>query len=209
VKTNEQKLVYIVDDDRQLGLALEVLLSGRGYEVLKFTSPLHFLSHVETATPSCALVDIRMPEMDGLQLQEEMVRRRIPTSSIMITGYADVGLAVQAMKAGAFDLLEKPFDNAKLLDLLPAALAAAKAKWRADQEIKKASSLFQRLSPREKEIAILLASGTSNKAVADRLALSPRTVEHHRASLMDKLEVSTLAGLIQLMMLLTPVASLR
>src|SRR5689334_2698960 len=109
----QQQRICVIDDDRAVRLTLEALLSANGYQVQQFVSAVHFLASCDGSTESCILADVRMPGMDGVELQEEIVRRGIPASTIIITGHADVALAVRAMKAGAFDVLEKPFDMEK------------------------------------------------------------------------------------------------
>lgn len=194
------ELVYVIDDDRAVRLTLDALLTAQGYQVQQFVSATNFLTHCDSAKATCVLADVRMPGMDGLALQEEIVQRRIPASTIIITGHADVGLAVRAMKAGAYHLLEKPFDKENLLQLLPGAFAAARAKLEEVETSTRAIRLLERLSSREREVAELVSQGLSNKMVAQHLSLSARTVELHRAHLMDKLELTTAAGLIQLLL---------
>lgn len=199
MESNTQGLVYIVDDDRDVRQSLDTILRVHGYEAQQFVSAMHFLANCDRTREACMLADVRMPGMDGLELQEQIVRRQIPVSTILITGHADVSLAVRAMKAGAFDLLEKPFDNQKLLDLLPRALAAAKEKLRRVQTMERAHALLAALSPRERQVAELVSEGLSNKLIAGRLSLSIRTVELHRAHVMDKLGVATVAALMQIL----------
>jgi FixJ family two-component response regulator len=198
MEPSEQAQVYIIDDDRHVRDTLDAVLRVHGYQVQQFASAIHFLASCDRNRVACILADVRMPGMDGLELQEEIVRRRIPTSTIIITGHADVKLAVRAMKAGAFDLLEKPFDNQSLLKLLPLALAAAKEKLQRIQTMERARDLLAGLSPRERQVAELVSDGLPNKLIADRLSLSTRTVELHRAHVMDKLGVATVASLMNL-----------
>ena len=195
----EQQRICVIDDDRAVRLTLEALLTAKGYQVQQFVSAVHFLATWNGSEECCVLADVRMPGMDGVELQEEIVRRGIPVTTIIITGHADVSLAVRAMKAGAFDLLEKPFDMEKLLDLLPRAFAAARAKLERLQAMDRAQTLLAKLSPRERQVAELLCEGLSNKAIAARLSLSARTVELHRAHVMEKLGVSAAAGVVQIL----------
>jgi two-component system, LuxR family, response regulator FixJ len=197
---NGQQQVYIVDDDRNVRLALEAVLSARGYQVQTYVSAVYFLASCDTGRESCVLADVRMPGMDGLELQEEIQRRGIPASTVIITGHADVPLAVRAIKAGAVDILEKPFDKQRLLDLLPRAFAAARQKLIVVQAAKRAQAKLVKLSQRETEVAELVRQGLSNKLIASRLAISSRTVELHRSHAMDKLGISTVAELIQMLL---------
>jgi FixJ family two-component response regulator len=199
MESNEQGLVYIVDDDRDVRQSLDTILRLHGYQAQQFASAIQFLANCDRTREACMLADVRMPGMDGLELQEQTIRRHIPVSTIVITGHADVALAVRAMKAGAFDLLEKPFDNQRLLELLPRALAAAKEKLRRIQAMERAHGLLATLSPRERQVAELVSGGLPNKLIADRLSLSVRTVELHRAHVMDKLGVATVAALMQIL----------
>jgi two-component system response regulator FixJ len=196
----QQQCICVIDDDRGVRLTLEALLSAKGYQVQQFVSAVHFLATYDGTKEICVLADVRMPGMDGLELQEEIVRRGIPASTIIITGHADVTLAVRAMKAGAFDLLEKPFDMEKLVGLLPRAFAAAREKLHSLETADRAQTLLAKLSPRERQVAELLCEGLSNKAIAARLSLSARTVELHRAHVMEKLGVSAAAGVIQILL---------
>ena len=195
----DRRQVYIIDDDRDVRVTLETVLVSAGYEVQQFASGVHFLASCDRSSQGCVLADMRMPGIDGLQLQEEIERRRVPVSTIIITGHADVALAVRAIKAGAFDVVEKPFNNQKLLSLLPMAFSAAEKKVERLHATEQAHTLLTALSPREREVADLVGKGLSNKLVAQQLGLSIRTVELHRAHVMDKLGVTTVAGLMQIL----------
>lgn len=182
------RTVYVVDDDADVRDSL-VMLLRRQYRTLAFESARTFLAANVSAKDSCALVDIRMPDMDGLQLQRE-IRRTMPGLPVIImTGHGDVPMAVQAMKDGAVEFLEKPFEKATLLGALERALSRATGRPR--QEPRKA------LTDREQEIFDLLVEGDQNKVVAHKLGISTRTVEVHRRHIMDKLEARNLADLVR------------
>lgn len=184
------RTVCVVDDDVDVRESL-VLLVRRKYKTLAFESARAFLKSGVNVRDCCALVDIRMPEMDGLQLQRE-IRRTMPGLPVIImTGHGDVPMAVQAMKDGAIEFLEKPFEKATLLDALEAAFARSAAPDPAKQEPRKT------LTDREKEIFDLLVEGHQNKVVAHKLGISTRTVEVHRRRIMDKLNARNLADLVR------------
>ena len=182
--------VCVVDDDADVRESL-VMLLGRRYRTLAFESARAFLAANVGAKDSCALVDIRMPDMDGLQLQREIRRTTPGLPVIIMTGHGDVPMAVQAMKDGAIEFLEKPFEKAMLLRALEAAFSRTATAERPKQEPRKA------LTDREREIFALLVEGHQNKVVAHKLGISTRTVEVHRRHIMDKLDAKNLADLVR------------
>jgi two-component system response regulator FixJ len=146
----------------------------------------------------CLIADIRMPDMDGLALQEELVRLKAGIPVIIITGHGDVGLAVRAMKAGAVDFIEKPFDNTSLLEAVTRAVATGReARGKASQS-EEATARVAALSARERQVLQLLVAGKPNKVIAYELSISPRTVEIHRANVMDKMQAKSLSELVRL-----------
>ncbi len=182
--------VCVIDDDADVRESL-VMLLRRKYRTLAFDSARAFLAADVNAEHSCALIDIRMAEMDGLQLQRE-IRRTMPGLPVIImSGHGDVPMAVQAMKDGALEFLEKPFEKAILLGALEAAFARSATLDRPTEEPRKA------LTGREKEIFDLLVEGHQNKVVAHKLGISTRTVEVHRRRIMDKLNAKNLADLVR------------
>jgi two-component system response regulator FixJ len=184
------RTVCVIDDDVDVRESL-VLLVRRKYRTLAFDSARAFLEAGISVKDSCALVDIRMPEMDGLQLQRE-IRRTMPGLPVIImTGHGDVPMAVQAMKDGAVEFLEKPFEKTILMKALEAAFLRSTTPDRAKQEPRKA------LTEREQEIFDLLVEGHQNKAVAHKLGISARTVEVHRSRIMEKLNARNLADLVR------------
>jgi two-component system response regulator FixJ len=192
------RCVYIVDDDEAVRDSLSALLEARAYMVRSFASAPDFLNAAASLGPGCVIVDIRMPEMDGLELQQHLVDRALPFQLIVITGHGDVPLAVRAMKAGAVDFIEKPFASETILDSLAAAFSRLAAPGEPDAAASAARSKLALLSPREREVLEGLLAGLPNKSIAYDLAISPRTVEIHRARVMDKMGARSLSELVRL-----------
>ena len=190
--------VYIVDDDEAVRDSLSVLLESKGYRVRSFGSAPEFLAAAPSLPIGCLIVDIRMPEMDGLELQEWLRARALDFPLIIITGHADVPLAVRAMKAGAVDFIEKPFTSETLLDSLDGALSRLASPSERDPATDTAVAKLALLSSREREVLEGLLAGLPNKSIAYDLAISPRTVEIHRARVMDKMGARSLSELIRL-----------
>lgn len=191
---SSERIVCIVDDDPDVRDSLQMLLGRTGYRILTFESGRAFLQAGIKAADSCVLADVRMPEMDGLELQLEINRTLPGLPVIMMTGHGDVPMAVQAMKAGAIEFLEKPFEK----DVLIRALANAfTAKRDAGGSAQPSPRPKKTLTDREKEVFDLLAEGHQNKVIAHKLGISTRTVEVHRARVMEKLGVRNLAELVR------------
>ena len=190
--------ILIVDDDADVRDSLRALLESADYSVREFESAKAVLADPALSGGSCLIADIRMPDMDGLQLQEELTRRATKLPVIVITGHGDVPLAVRAMKAGAVDFMEKPFDGELMLESVRRALALSKQSGSKAAFAQEAASRVVLLTPREKEVLLNLVAGHSNKVIAYNLAISPRTVEIHRAHLMEKMQARTLSSLIQM-----------
>lgn len=190
--------VYIVDDDEAVRDSLSILLESKGYRVRSFGSAPEFLASAPSLPIGCLIVDIRMPEMDGLELQERLTARSLDFPLIVITGHADVPLAVRAMKAGAVDFIEKPFASETLLDSLDGALSRLASPSERDPATDTAVAKLALLSSREREVLEGLLAGLPNKSIAYDLAISPRTVEIHRARVMDKMGARSLSELIRL-----------
>jgi two-component system response regulator FixJ len=189
--------VYIVDDDEAVRDSLAVLLESKAYAVKSFASALEFLAAAPSLPVGCLIVDIRMPVMDGLELQERLNTGGLEFPMIVITGHGDVPLAVRAMKAGAVDFIEKPFASQAILDSLAAAFARLTAPGEGDAARITAQAKLALLSPREREVLQGLLAGLPNKSIAYDLAISPRTVEIHRARVMDKMAARSLSELIR------------
>ena len=190
--------VYIVDDDEAVRDSLSVLLESRTYAVKSFGSAPEFLAAAPSLPVGCLIVDIRMPEMDGLELQRCLTGRGLYFPLIVITGHGDVPLAVRAMKAGAVDFIEKPFTSEAILNSLDMALSRLAAPSERDPTATAAAAKLVLLSPREREVLEGLLAGLPNKTIAYDLAISPRTVEIHRARVMDKMGVRSLSELVRL-----------
>ncbi len=193
-----ERRVYIVDDDEAVRDSLSVLLESKAYKVGSFGSAPEFLAAAPSLPLGCLIVDIRMPEMDGLELQQHLIERTLNFPMIVITGHGDVPLAVRAMKAGAIDFIEKPFTAEAILDSLQAALARLETPNEQDPTVAAATAKLALLSPREREVLAGLVAGLPNKSIAYDLAISPRTVEIYRARVMDKMGARSLSQLVRL-----------
>ena len=193
-----ERCVYIVDDDKAVRDSLSVLLESRTYAVKSFGSAPEFLTAAPSLPLGCLIVDIRMPGMDGLELQQRLIERALDFPLIVITGHGDVPLAVRAMKAGAVDFIEKPFTSEAILNSLGTALSRLSAPSEQDPTAAAAATKLALLSQREREVLEGLLAGLPNKTIAYDLAISPRTVEIHRARVMDKMGARSLSELVRL-----------
>ncbi|MDH3228035.1 MAG: response regulator, partial [Thermoleophilia bacterium] len=189
--TKPQAIVFVVDDDEAVRLSLSLLLDSVGLQSECYPSAVEFLEVYDADRRGCLLLDIRMPSMGGLELQARLGELHSTLPIIFLTGHADVPLAVRAMQAGAFDFLEKPFNDQQLLDRVHAALEHHTRDRRGLRERQAIRERFDRLTPREGEVMKLIVDGHLNKIVADRLAISERTVEIHRARVMSKMEADS------------------
>ncbi len=190
--------VFVVDDDRQMRESLVALLAALNYPVEAFAAPGAFLCHYLAEMPGCLLLDVQMPRQSGLELYEQLLRegKRLPV--IFITAHADVSTAVAAMKTGAIEFLEKPFDRETLVDRVQKALALD-AEWRRrNAEFASLNERVARLTPREQETLALIQTGATNKAIAAQLSITERAVEMRRAAIMRKLQVRSSAEVIDL-----------
>ncbi|MBV9137251.1 MAG: response regulator transcription factor [Hyphomicrobiales bacterium] len=193
----DDEVVHVVEDDPPMRDALLLLLQSAGLRARGYVSAEDFLSKEGEKQRACVLVDVRLPGMDGLALQRHLFARGAEPAIVMITGHGDVALAVAALKSGAMDFVTKPFSPAELLESVRGALRrSADARQRA-VAIAGNEARFQTLTPRERSIFARLAEGQSSKLIAAELGISVRTVEHHRASIMEKLRVRTLSKLIR------------
>ena len=192
-----ESTVFVVDDDVDVRESVCALLESAGLHGVPFGSARAFLDAYRSNATGCVIADIRMPDMDGLELQEEIVRRNIPLPVIVVTGHADVPLAVRAMKAGALDLIEKPFDDEQLLATVRRALAKAEGQREQASAAQNVTTRVASLSTRERQVLELLVAGKANKVIAYELDISPRTVEIHRARVMDKMEAKSLSDLVR------------
>lgn len=195
--------VYIVDDDDGMRRALSVLMTTVGYSAVAFERPAEFLRKLDANQPGCLVLDVRMPEMSGLEVQQQLNRSGSMLPVILITGHGDIPMAVQAMKDGAFDFLQKPFRDQDLLDRINGALkqdAENRETVERQAELKRRS---ESLTPREREVMGLVVDGRANKVIAIDLGLSERTVEIHRANVMEKMQARSVAHLVKMHLTLT------
>jgi two-component system response regulator FixJ len=190
--------VFVVDDDVDVRQSLCALLESAGFVVTDYASASDFLNAYKNVPGCCLVADIRMPGMDGLTLQEELRAREAPIPVVIMTGHGDVPLAVRAMKAGAIDFLEKPFDDERLLGSVKMALDIG-GKTDANHAITSlAMESLASLTDRERDVLLLLVAGHPNKVVAHKLEISPRTVEVHRGRVMEKTKARNLADLVRI-----------
>jgi two-component system, LuxR family, response regulator FixJ len=196
--TNTRPTVFIVDDDTAVRDALKFLLRSVGHPVEAFSSAQDFLDAYRDDRPGCLVLDIRMPGMSGLELQEKLVERRSILPIIFITGHGDVPMAVEAMQAGAMDFIQKPFRDQDLLDRINQALEKDAKNRAALGELNVIRERLASLTPREREVMDLVVNGKANKVIAGDLDLSQRTVEIHRARVMEKMQASSLAHLVRM-----------
>lgn len=193
--------VYVVDDDEAVRDSIQLLLQSVDYAVRTFDSPLAFLQVAATIESGCLVLDVRMPAMSGLELQQRLKQNGVPIPVIFITGHGDVPMAVQAMQAGAFDFLQKPFRDQDLLDRIGEALAFDRNRSRGGRRQDRIRANLKLLSPREREVLDRVVQGQANKVIAADLELSQRTVEIHRARVMEKMQADSLADLVRMMLI--------
>lgn len=196
-------IVYIVDDDEGLRRALTTLLATIDYQAASFARPTEFLRQHAPTQPGCVVLDIRMPEMSGLEVQQQLNKMGSMIPVIFITGHGDVPMAVQAMKEGAFDFIQKPFRDQNLLDCINKALQQDAENRKNILRRAELQRKFESLTPRERQVMKLLADGHANKAIAIDLGLSERTVEIHRANVMEKMSAHSVAHLVKMHLTLT------
>ena len=201
-ESKRKPTVYIVDDDDGMRRALGILMTTVGYQPATFAGPREFLAKYDPNQSGCLVLDVRMPEMSGLEVQQHLNRNGSMLPVILVSGHGDIPMAVQAMKDGAFDFLQKPFRDQELLDRINAALKQD-AENRAS--VDRLADLKQRadsLTPREREVMALVVDGKANKVIAIDLGLSERTVEIHRSNVMEKMGARSVAHLVKMHLLL-------
>ena len=196
----EPPLIHVVDDDAMLRRSIVFLLDSMGWEARAYASAEAFLAESAPDRPGCLVLDIRMPTMSGLELQQALSQRGCELPIIFITGHGEVSLAVQAMKWGACDFIEKPFRDQVLLDAVAQAVRKSQAQASEGRRRDEARQMLEGLSPREREVARLLARGLPNKLVARELDISEKTVHVHRQHVMDKAGIRSAAELARLML---------
>ena len=190
--------VYVIDDDEAVRDSLALRLDAAGFKTVTFPSALDFLTAVETLAPGCVLTDVRMPEIDGLELQNRLTQRNLHFPVIVMTGHGDVALAVRAMKAGAIDFIEKPFGDDTILDSIRLAQSRFAQQQQTDAAAEAAQARITSLTPRERDVFEELVRGKQNKVIAHDLSISPRTVEVHRARVLEKMQARSLSELVRM-----------
>ena len=195
--TNEDGTVFLIDDDPGVRDSLTLLLSLKGMRTQPFANAESFIDTYRPDWSGCVLTDLRMPGMTGLELQAVLRERQVDVPVVVLTAHGDVATARAALKNGAFDFLEKPIDDAMLVDVLRNALRADRERRATVTARSSADARIERLTEREREILMLIAAGHQNREIATQLGISPRTVEVHKARIMEKLECDSLAELIR------------
>ena len=200
-KTTQAEVVYVVDDDEAVRDSLTWLLESNGYTVRCHASAERFLQSLQNtdkSTISCLILDVRMPGMSGLELQERLISENLPMAISFITGHGDVSMAVSTMKRGAVDFIEKPFKENELCALVERMLTKARVDFAQADQRKNTQNLLSKLTGRERQVLERIVAGRLNKQIADDLSISIKTVEAHRANIMEKLNVNTVADLLRL-----------
>lgn len=197
---NSKATVFVVDDDQAMRSSLKWLIETVGMRVEVFSSANEFIRSYYPGRAGCLLLDVRMPGMSGLELQEYFIQQQIKIPIIIITGHGDVPMAVRAMKVGAVDFIEKPFNDELLLDSIRNALALDVEQRAQQAERSEVAARLAHLTPREHEVMEMVTNGRANKEIATELGVSSKTVEAHRARVMEKMEASSLAELVKMAM---------
>lgn len=194
----DRQLIHLVDDDDAIRHSASFMLRAAGYRVQTYADGVTFLDVVANVDPGCILLDVQMPRKDGLSVLEELGARGVSMPVIVLTGHGDVSVAVAAMKGGAVDFVEKPYEKDKLLEIIRAAFDKVESRHLREELNGKAKARLAALTERESEVLEGLVQGLTNKAIAGRLSISPRTVEIHRSHVMQKLEVDSLSAALRL-----------
>ena len=190
--------VYVVDDDEAVRDSVQWLLEGQDFRVRSFESSEVFLARYDPREVACLIVDIRMDGMSGLDLQDRLIERNSPLPIAFITGHGDVPLAVDTMKKGALDFIQKPFNEQQLVPLVERMLEQARANFAEHQQAASRDALLSKLTGREAQVLERIVAGRLNKQIADDLGISIKTVEAHRANIMEKLGANTVADLLKI-----------
>jgi FixJ family two-component response regulator len=196
--TDPDPVVFIVDDDLSVRRSTERLVQATGLKVQTFTSAKEFLKNARFEGPACLVLDVRMPGLSGMDLQQELTQSGIQIPIIFITGHGDIPMSVRAMKAGAVEFLTKPFRSRGLLDAIRAALERDRSAHKERSETGELRQRYEQLTPREREVMVLVAAGLLNKQVAGELATTERTIKFHRAHIMQKMHAESLADLVRM-----------
>ncbi len=190
--------VFVVDDDEAVRDSLQWLLEGKDYRVRCYDSAENFLARYDAREVACLVVDIRMTGMSGLELQDKLLEIHSPLPIVFITGHGDVPMAVNSMKKGAMDFIQKPFDEVALVNLIERMLEHAKTSFASAQASASRDALLGKLTSREAQVLERIVAGRLNKQIADDLGISIKTVEAHRANIMEKLSANTVADLLKI-----------
>lgn len=196
--SDAQPIVFVVDDDASIRDAVRRLISTIGLRVETFGSTAEFLNAVRPDAPACLVLDVRLPDSSGLELQHDLAEANIQIPIIFITGHADVPMTVRAMKAGAVEFLTKPFRGQELLDAIQAAITRDRIAWSERAQIKELRDRYETLTAREKEVLALVVSGLLNKQIGAELGTSELTVKTHRGRVMQKMQADSLADLVRM-----------
>ncbi len=197
-------VVYVIDDDEALLTSLEWLLQSVPFNVKSYTSANAFLNEIDTKCQGCVVTDLRMPEMNGLELQKALKKRNIDLPVIVMSAYGQIGLAVEAMKQGIVDFIEKPFDDQQFVDIINNAIRHRLEQVGDREKISKIHQRLANLTQREQQICRLIVQGHTNRQIAKALNISEKTVEAHRAQVMRKMEAGSMAELIRMVLVADP-----
>ncbi|MEY4506580.1 MAG: hypothetical protein RL297_1158 [Pseudomonadota bacterium] len=195
--TPKKGTVYVVDDDEAVRDSLQWLLEGKDYRVRCYESAEAFLSRYDPREVACLIADVRMGGMNGMELQARLIERQSPLPIMFITGHGDVPMAVESMKNGAMDFIQKPFQEPQLLELVERMLERAQEAFISSQQSASREALLAKLTGRESQVLERIVAGRLNKQIADDLGISIKTVEAHRANIMEKLSANTVADLLK------------
>ena len=193
----DKPVIHVVDDDDAMRDSLAWLLDGERYSVLTYATGEDFLARFEHAAPACVILDIRMPGMGGIEVHEQLALRGTTTPVVFVTGHGDVPMAVEAIKRGAFDFIEKPFNEQQLTAVIERALERDTKIAGESAARSEVAARLAKLSPREREVLDLVVAGKMNKTIADVMNISIKTVEAHRSKVMEKMRARSLAELVQ------------
>ena len=196
--SQDHPTVFVVDDDAAVRDALSLLISLKGMRAAVFASATDFLAVYDPAWRGCLLADLKMPHMNGLELQEELRKRGIALPVVLLSAHGDVATTRAALKNGALDFLEKPVDDAVLVDVLSNAIRIDAQRRVQDEDRTRVAGQLERLTPRERAVLEMLAEGLSHRDIAARLSISPRTVEVYKARMMEKMQCRTLADVVRI-----------
>ena len=196
--TSGQSIVFVIDDDASLGASVSSLLRSVGLQARVFASTSEFLQEKRPNVPSCMVLDVRLPGVSGIDFQADLSKRNIHIPIVFMTGHGDIPMTVRAMKAGAVEFLTKPFRDQDLLDAVQLALERDLSRIESEKAASGLKSKFETLTPREREIMALVASGLMNKQVAGEIGVTEITVKVHRGSVMRKMEATSLADLVRM-----------